>query len=164
MKKVIVFVITICCILVIPNQNDDLIRIRVLANSNSEHDQNIKNEVVKNVSLELQNILKNENNISSARKKIKSNIENISNIVNTTILNEKYNYTINYGKNYFPEKEYNDVKYEEGEYESLLITLGDGLGDNWWCILFPPICLIEAEENEELEYDFYIKKIINKIF
>ena len=75
-------------------------------------------------------------------------------------------YKINYGMNYFPEKEYKGVTYEEGEYESLVITLGNGLGENFWCVLFPPLCLLEAdeEETEEVEYTSFVKEIIDKYF
>ena len=46
--------------------------------------------------------------------------------------------------------------------ESLLITLGEGKGDNWWCVLFPPLCLVEAEESSEVEYKFFIQELIEK--
>ena len=73
-------------------------------------------------------------------------------------------YDLNYGYNYFPEKSYKGINYPAGEYESLVVTLGDGLGDNWWCVLFPPLCLLEASESDldEAEYTFYFKDIINK--
>ena len=67
-------------------------------------------------------------------------------------------YNIKYGLNYFPEKKYKNVIYPEGNYESLVITLGEGVGENWWCVLYPPLCLID-EENDNIEYDLYIKKI-----
>ena len=75
-------------------------------------------------------------------------------------------YTIDYGNHYFPEKVYKGVKYPEGEYESLVVTLGDGLGENFWCVLFPPLCLLEAEESDkdEVEYKSFIKEIIDKYF
>ena len=78
----------------------------------------------------------------------------------------KMPYRINFGLNYFPQKKYKGIKYEEGLYESLLITLGEGKGNNWWCVLFPPICLLEAEETEtnEVEYKSFIKEIIEKYF
>ena len=74
------------------------------------------------------------------------------------------NYSINYGNNYFPKKVYQEVEYPEGNYESLVITLGDGLGDNWWCVLFPPLCLLEAQEEniKDINYTFYIKELIDK--
>ena len=77
--------------------------------------------------------------------------------------NDKRSFHINYGKNYFPEKEYKDVIYEEGEYESLAITLGEGKGKNFWCVLFPPLCLIDKED-ENIEYKSLIKDIIEKYF
>ena len=69
---------------------------------------------------------------------------------------------INYGKNFFPEKTYEGEIYAEGEYESLVITLGKGEGDNFWCVLFPPICFIEEDEN--VEYKSFLKELIDKYF
>ena len=53
-------------------------------------------------------------------------------------------------------------EYKEGEYNSLVITLGNGLGDNWWCVLFPPLCLLEGEESTEVEYHSYVVDTLNK--
>ena len=66
--------------------------------------------------------------------------------------------------NYFPEKEYHGVNYESGNYESLVITLGNGIGNNWWCVMFPPLCLLEAknENTDEINYKFYVQEIIEK--
>ena len=66
--------------------------------------------------------------------------------------------------NYFPKKEYDGVVYPDGNYESLVITIGDGLGDNWWCVLFPPLCLLDAEDNNtgNIEYKSYVKEVIEK--
>ena len=79
---------------------------------------------------------------------------------------EKYDQTFNvkYGINYFPEKIYKNVKYEEGNYESMIIEIGEAKGDNYWCVLFPPLCMIDAEESEEVEYSFFISEIIKKFF
>ena len=71
-------------------------------------------------------------------------------------------FQIHYGENYFPEKEYQGKTYEAGMYESLVITLGEGRGDNFWCILFPPLCMIEEEE--PVEYKSWIKEAISKLF
>ena len=49
-------------------------------------------------------------------------------------------------------------------YESLVVTLGKGEGDNWWCVLFPPICMIEAEESTDVEYTTMVKEMMNKYF
>lgn len=145
---------------------DEAIRIRVIGNSNSEYDQEKKQELRKDIQLYMQNILKDAKNITDAREIINNNLENININVDTYLHNLNYDtsYNINFGLNYFPEKEYKGIKYKEGMYESLLITLGEGKGNNWWCVLFPPICLLEAEETEtnDIEYKSFVKEIIKK--
>ncbi len=147
---------------------DEAIRIRVIGNSNSEYDQEKKQELRKEVQLYMQNLLKDAKTVSEARNIINNNLENIDTNVDNYLHDLKYNtsYKINFGLNYFPEKEYKGIKYKEGLYESLLITLGEGQGNNWWCVLFPPICLLEAEETEtnEVEYKSFVKEIIEKYF
>lgn len=165
MKKILMIIfIPILFYSINLKNNDDLIRVRILANSNSTHDQNIKEKVSNNLKLELYELLKDEENIENARKIIKNNISNIEEIIKENLKDENYSFSINYGLNYFPEKTYKNKKYKAGKYESLLVTLGEGKGKNWWCILFPPICLLEAEESEEVEYDFFLSDFINKIF
>ena len=145
---------------------DDSIRIRVIGNSNSEYDQEKKQELRKDIQLYMQNLLKNAKTTEEARKIINNNLNNINTNIDNYLHNLNYNtsYKINFGLNYFPEKEYKGIKYKEGLYESLLITLGEGKGNNWWCVLFPPICLLEAEETEkdEVDYKSFVKEIINK--
>lgn len=143
---------------------EDAIRIRILANSNTEYDQNIKNVVKNNVQDYMYNLLKDTKDIKNAEKIIGNNLNNIDNQVNITLQKLNYNlpYQVNFGLNYFPKKVYKGVEYDDGYYESLLITLGEGKGDNWWCVLFPPLCLIEAEESTEVEYKSFVKEIIDK--
>ena len=143
---------------------DEAIRLRVIANSNSSYDQQIKLEVRDAIQLNLYNLLKETKGIEEARNIINNNLDDISNNVKEILEKENYNhnYTISFGQNYFPEKKYKGITYKEGYYESLVITLGSGEGDNWWCVLFPPLCLIEAEESDEVEYKFFIKELIDK--
>lgn len=147
--------------LVIP---EEALRIRVIANSDSEYDQMIKNEVKENIQFKLYDLLKDTKGTEEARVIINNNLNYIDNEVNKTLKLNNYNldYTINYGLNYFPSKEYKGTIYEEGYYESLVITLGKGEGSNWWCVLFPPLCLLEAESSDEVEYTSYVKELIDK--
>ena len=147
--------------LVIP---EDALRIRVIANSNSEYDQQIKTIVKEKIQYRLYNLLKDTKGVNEARKIINDNLSDIDKEVNETLraLNYELGYDINYGLNYFPSKEYKGTTYEEGYYESLVITLGEGEGDNWWCVLFPPLCLLEAEESTDVEYTSYVKELIEK--
>ena len=149
----------------IPN---NAIRIRVIGNSNSEYDQEKKQEIRKEVQIYMQNLLKNAKTTEEARTIIQNNMANLNKNLDNYLhkLNYETSYNINFGLNYFPEKEYKGIKYKEGLYESLLITLGEGKGNNWWCVLFPPICLLEAEETEtnEVEYKSFVKEIVEKYF
>ena len=143
---------------------EDAIRIRVIANSDSEYDQQIKYKVKDSIQVKIFNLLKNVKGSENARKVIKHNLENIKMDVSNTLLSENYNldFEVNYGKNYFPEKKYKGITYKEGYYESLVITLGEGKGENWWCVLFPPLCLVEAESSNETEYTTFVKELIDK--
>ena len=159
MKKVILILLVVFLALIY--KNEEMIRIRVLANSNSEYDQKVKQEVVDIVKDEFREILKNTKSIDDARSKIESNLKNISSKVDSFLLDNKVNYksNINFGLNYFPAKEYNKKTFDEGYYESVLITLGNGEGDNWWCILFPTICL----DGKDVKYESLLKNIFEKI-
>ena len=143
---------------------DDAIRIRVIPNSNAEYDQNMKLLVKEELQQDMYNLLKDVKGVQEARSVINNNLENINKQVDTIFTNNGYDmdYSINFGLNYFPEKEYKGVKYEEGYYESLLVTIGEGKGSNWWCVLFPPLCLIEAEESTEVEYTSFVKELVDK--
>lgn len=145
---------------------DNAIRLRIIASSNDDYDQEIKLKVKDKVEDEMYKILDNTYSIALAKNRIENNLLNIDNVVKNTLKENNYNksYKINFGKNYFPEKTYKGITYEEGMYESLVVTLGNGKGDNWWCVLFPPFCLIEAEDSDEVEYRFKIKEILDKYF
>ena len=165
MKKIIIllFMITLVTFfcnnkkenIIIPN---NAIRFRIIANSDSTVDQElkktIKNDINKNFISKI-----NANSKQNTEKQIKTNLTSLDNIL------KKYNveYNINYGQNYFPKKIYRGIQYNEGLYDSLVITLGNGLGANWWCVMFPPLCLLEADENNysDIDYQLYIKKIIS---
>ena len=143
---------------------DEAIRFRVIANSNSTQDQDVKYKVKDEVESYMASILQNVDNIDESRTIISTNLDNISNKV-TNVFNKnnyKLNYMVNFGLNYFPEKEFKGITYDEGYYESLVITIGEGKGDNWWCVLFPPLCMLEAEESTDIEYKSFVKEIVDK--
>lgn len=137
----------------------DSIRFRVIANSDLKEDQELKLEVKSEVEKELYSLLTDAKNVNEARKIISNNIDEVDNIL------KKYgvDYNISYGNNYFPIKEYKGVTYDEGNYESLVITLGSGLGQNWWCVLFPPLCLLDEKEDlSNYDYEFYSKILLER--
>lgn len=148
-------------IIKIPNE---AIRFRVIANSNNTQDQDIKYEVKDEIEEYMSTILQNVDTIEESRTIISNNLDNIDKKVSNIFTKRNYtlDYDINFGLNYFPQKEFKGITYEEGYYESLVITLGEGKGNNWWCVLFPPLCMLEAEESTEVEYKSFVKEIIEK--
>ena len=126
----------------------------------------VKNEVKNNLEPDMYYLLKNSKTIDESRNIINSNLDRIDENVKSTLhsLNSNINYDINFGFNYFPSKKYKGITYKDGYYESLVVTLGEGKGDNWWCVLFPPLCLLEAEESTDVEYKSYVKELIDKYF
>ncbi len=172
MKKLIIILAIIVSILVINKEEKiiipkESIRFRVIANSDSDNDQIIKKKVVNNLNEEIRKITTLNNSLTNSRKNIKEEIPTFANVVKKTLEEQETNqtFTIDYGMNYFPEKQYKGIVYEEGEYESLVITLGNGLGENFWCVLFPPLCLLDTEEEaENVEYTSFVKELIDKYF
>lgn len=166
MKKIIVALFCITVAFAITSKEEqilipeDAIRFRVIANSDEIKDQQLKMEIKESVEKELNKKMVDAKNIQDARNKIQEDLDSIESIV------KSYNvpYQINFGMNYFPEKEYKGINYQEGDYESLVITIGNGIGKNWWCVMFPPLCLLEAEENNlnEVEYKSYVKTFLDK--
>lgn len=173
MKKIVLIIAIITSILiyseikkdtvVIPNS---AIRLRVIPNSNSSQDQNIKKQVKTYLEKNTYNILKDEKSIKEARKKINENIPVIEENVDRIFKDNNYDvsYNVNYGYNYFPSKTYRGITYKEGYYESIVISIGAAEGDNWWCVLFPNLCLADLEQKENSEYKSWVIETINKIF
>jgi len=168
-KKVLIFLLCVSLLLVFSTSGDEkiiiptsAIRYRIIANSNNIEDQGEKLLIQTQIDPVIEEILNNSESIEDSRKNIIKSIPKIENIVG------RYNddFEVNYGLNYFPEKNYKGVSYNAGNYESLVITLGEGLGENWWCVLFPPLCLLEAKEDslDEMTYSFYIKDVINRFY
>ena len=165
MKKLIIVLFFIITLSVCINEKekilipDNAIRFRVIANSDSKEDQNLKLEIKSEVEKELYKLVGEARNIEEARNIISNNLKEVDNIL------KEYNveYDISYGNNYFPTKTYKGIEYNAGNYESLVITVGKGLGENWWCVLFPPLCLLDEQNSlEDAEYELYATKLINK--
>jgi stage II sporulation protein R len=175
MKKFIILLLAVLVIFLVSKNAlaeesiipDSAIRFRVIANSNTVYDQNIKIQIRNLVQNELLSLIKDSNSIEKTRNIILEHKEELYNIINNKLKELDYDkgFKIDYGFNHFPDKKYKGVTYKEGDYESLVITLGDGSGDNFWCVLFPPLCMLEADDNiEEVEYKFFITELIDKFF
>ena len=169
MKKVLVLLLILSFYMIVGKVSADIelipkeaIRIRVIGNSNEEKDQELKRNIKEELEDYYYTLLKNVQGVENARTLIQKSLPEAEELVSKYIPVSQF--SIDYGNHYFPEKEYKGVFYEEGYYESLVVTLGEGNGKNWWCVLFPPLCLIENTEMEEVEYRSLIKDIIDQYF
>lgn len=167
MRKIIyiMLIIIMMCLWITKEKNilipEESIRFRIIANSNDNIDQGTKMLIKKDLEKNVFELIQDSKSIEETREIIKNNEQ----VIKDTI--DKYNvpYSINYGQNYFPEKKYKGITYEEGTYESLVVTLGTGAGNNWWCVMYPPLCLLEsnAEKYDDIEYKSYFKEIISQL-
>jgi len=146
--------------LVIP---DNSLRLRIIPSSNSSEDVEIKLIIKEIIEEAIQRLLNNVWTLEESKQIIEKNIENLDNKISEVLnpLNKRYH--INFGQNHFPSKVFRGVFYKAGEYDSLVITIEDGDGDNWWCVLFPPLCSLEKNDNlGEIEYQLFVSRIINQ--
>ncbi|WP_243297667.1 stage II sporulation protein R [Bacillus litorisediminis] len=128
--------------LVIPNE---AIRLRILANSDSEKDQAVKRRVRDEVNQAITAWVSELTSLEAARDTIKGNLPKIEEITKRILKEEgvQYSFKVNFDEVQFPTKLYGDFLYPAGEYEAVLVTLGEGSGANWWCVLFPPLCFVD---------------------
>jgi stage II sporulation protein R len=155
------------------NIPEDAIRLRIIANSNSNIDQSIKLEIRNQVVNYINPKIKDIKNQEEARKIIFDQVEGLNQVVNEVLKKHKLNtkFYVDYGLTNFPTKVYGDKVYQAGQYESVYIVLGEGKGDNFWCVLFPPLCLVDvhfsddvATDVEDVEYSFYITEKLKDLF
>ncbi len=175
--------------MIIPNE---AIRLRILANSDLEADQQIKRHIRDAVNAEITEWVKDLESIEAARSLIQSNLPEIEQIAKKVIEQENLAQDVNvsFGRVAFPTKLYGQFLYPAGEYEAILITLGEGKGANWWCVLFPPLCFLDfsngvavsdgfdetkdqeeektavyvEEDEEEVKVKFFIIELWEKLF
>lgn len=169
MKKLLVLLLLAGIITYVSNINEYVeipstsIRMRVIANSDKKEDQENKQIIKSALEKKIYEIIKNDNNTEDVENSLVMNKENIDNEISKTINENNMNisFTSNYGINYFPSKEFKGLTYKSGNYKSFVVTLGEGNGENWWCVMYPPLCLVDEKKNA-YEYHYLIKDIINQ--
>jgi len=130
----------------------DILRLHVLANSDSEEDQRLKLMVRDRILKEAELLLDGVNSKELAVARLKENLENLAQTGAAAISEKGYNYPVEVSieKSWFPTKEYKDFALPAGNYTALRVVIGEGNGQNWWCVVFPPLCLGGASEKVEI--------------
>jgi len=134
---------------------EDAIRLRILANSNSASDQAVKRKIRDAVNANVEQWVGELRSVDQAKRVIRSHLDDLRAIVAQELkamgLNEPF--TVKLGKADFPTKMYGGYVYPAGKYEALVITLGEGKGANWWCVLFPPLCFLDFDNGDAVKPD-----------
>lgn len=162
-----VFVTLIICIIAtISFENDckgireDVLRLHVIANSDKEYDQELKLKVRDAVLKSGKTVFSGSEDIISAESRIAVNKNVLLNSARETIRSLGYSYDvkIELARSYFPTRTYDDITLPAGYYKAVRIIIGEGKGKNWWCIMFPPLCLPAATNKKDIIDGFLTEK------
>ena len=134
---------------------EEILRLHVIANSDSDADQQLKLRV-RDAVLSGETVFSGSEDVISAEEKISEKTNVLLNSARETIYNLGYDYDvkIELKRSYFPTRVYNDITLPAGYYKAVRVIIGEGKGKNWWCIMFPPLCLPAASNNKEVIDDF----------
>lgn len=137
---------------------NSVFRLHVIANSDSEEDQNLKYKVRDNLIAYMNTLCKDVKNKEEAIQIANHHKNEFLTIAKNTIIENGYTYdvTVEIGNYSFPTKNYGDISLPAGYYDALRVKIGKAEGQNWWCVMFPPLCFVNVssgivpEESKEL--------------
>lgn len=149
-----------------------VIRLHIIANSNSYFDQYMKYRVRDRIVSEMAPEFRRAGDAGEAKEVAEANLERMRQLARQEIRSMGWDYPVRVtlGEYYFPEKTYRSgdgsggasLTLPEGRYEAVRVIIGEGRGDNWWCVLFPPLCFTQGVEvsppEEEVELGAPVRK------
>ena len=150
----------VCSLAGFASECDDIrnsvIRLHILANSDSTEDQNVKLIVRDTLLKSGLSLFDGKMNVDNAEEVVNINKDIIIKLVNETLKENGFEYEadIYLTEEYFETRVYEDFTMPAGKYKALKIILGEGKGHNWWCVMFPPLCLPAAEDNVSIDTVF----------
>ncbi|ERI07005.1 stage II sporulation protein R [Aneurinibacillus aneurinilyticus] len=165
----------------VPEQS---IRLRILANSDSPEDQQLKRQVRDRVIESVQTWAGEAESLQKARTVISNHLPELQQLVQETIKEKGYTYAshVELAQTDFPTKMYGTQVFPAGQYEAVRITIGNAEGKNWWCVLFPPLCFVDiasgdtaahdkqkntsqkSKDNNEIQVRFFLVELFHKLF
>lgn len=147
-------------------QASSYLRIHIRANSNEYVDQDIKYQVKDKVIEYITPLIANCNSKSEVQNIISNNSNNIKNLIDEYLLLQGFDYKSNIKINaeMFPTRMYDDLVLEAGVYDAIIVELGSGTGNNWWCVAYPPLCFVDYSTSGNVEYRSKLLEIINSFF
>lgn len=144
----------------------DYLRLHIRANSNSEIDQNIKYEIKDELVEFLTPYFCNVTSKNEAIEIVNNLKEKMSEICVEVLRKNGFNYSANVKINneYFPTRTYSNTTLESGYYDAVIVELGEAVGDNWWCVMYPPLCFITRENQTEITFKSKIAEWFKSLF
>ena len=141
------------------------LRIHIRANSNSYADKSVKYKVKDAVVEELIPLVSEIESFEEAKKVIEANFGFIEGVADRVLEENDFTYKTHakIDNEYFPTRTYEDVTLEEGNYDALILELGSGEGNNWWCIVFPAFCFTKTKNSDNIVYISRIWEIIKSV-
>ena len=128
------------------NLSDSVFRLHIIANSDSSADQELKLKVRDKIIGYMNTLTSNSSDKKDVISIVNNHLDSFKEIALNTIKENGYNYDVNIeiGNFHFPTKSYGDISFPAGNYDALKIEIGDAIGQNWWCVLFPPLCFVNS--------------------
>ncbi len=163
---IIIILIFLFCPLQNTQEEIEYLRIHIRANSNSIEDQNVKYKVKDQIVEALIPVLSNVESFEEAKEVVAQNFDMIESVADNVLQEEGFSYKSKAKLNneYFPTRVYENLTLEEGYYDALILELGSGTGDNWWCIVFPAFCFTKTQNSDNIVYISLIWEIIKSVF
>ncbi len=172
MKKILIaaaiVAVTAAVIFAIPQGRSDAeyLRIHIRADSNDAADQNVKYEVKSAVVDYLTPYLAEVKDKADAMRIVRAHLDGIECAANRVLQARGFGYTATakLTSEQFPDRTYGDLTLKQGVYDALILELGSGKGDNWWCVVYPPLCFVGGESNgsNTIVYKSKLMEIINQ--
>ena len=146
-----------------PETKVEYLRIHIRANSNDEDDQRVKYLVRDEVVEYLVPVVAGCESKKALQNALNQHISSIEKVADGVLCNYKKEYrsTAVVREEEFPTRIYGDLTLEAGYYDALIIELGSGEGDNWWCVVYPPLCFVGSANGENFKYKSKIAEIIS---
>lgn len=144
--------------------SENILRLHIIANSNSEYDQALKIKVRDEIVKQASSLFSNSLSIEETKEIAKSNLDLFEEIALNTLKSENCSDTVHaeIGNFSFPTKSYGSVVLPSGSYDAVRIVIGEGKGENWWCVMYPPLCLVDGVVEMKPESKAYLKENLSE--
>ncbi|MBQ3066776.1 MAG: stage II sporulation protein R [Clostridia bacterium] len=169
MKKLVILLLVVLCVALVAlpqPTNQDFLRIHIRADSNNDVDQAIKFVVRDAIVQYLSPLLVGATTKQKAMEILASQLQNIQHVCDKVLLSNGFAYTstVSLCAETFPDRSYNGINLPSGVYDALIVNLGSGSGNNWWCVVYPPLCFVGGQPNgsNQVQYKSKLWEIVQQ--